>query len=122
MTNATTRGASGTAALWRCTPSSGRLRALAADRERRHPGVGERRLSGCEARERHAVGRAADVVEPEAVAERDRARLAPCSPQMPIFSPGLRAAAALDGDPHQVADAFLVEHLEGIALQDPCSR
>ena len=31
----------------------------------------------------------------------------------------MRAAAALDADPHQVADALLVEHLERVALEDP---
>src|SRR5438046_3913241 len=31
----------------------------------------------------------------------------------------LLAAAALDRDPHQVADAVLVEHLERVALEHP---
>ena len=30
----------------------------------------------------------------------------------------LRAAAALDGDPHEVADAVLVDHLERVPLED----
>ena len=32
---------------------------------------------------------------------------------------GLDAAPALDGDPHEVADPVLVEHLERVPLQDP---
>ena len=43
---------------------------------RARAGLGQRGLRRGEARERHAERRAADVVEPELVAERDRARLA----------------------------------------------
>ena len=49
---------------------------LAADRDRNRALLGERGLGGREAGERHAVGRAADVVDAEPVAERDRLRLA----------------------------------------------
>ena len=52
------------------------LKGVTADGDRDHPCLGERGLRRCESGERHAVGRAADVVEPELVAERDRARLA----------------------------------------------
>ena len=49
---------------------------LAADRDGRDARLGEGGLRRREAGERDAVGRAAHVVEPELVAERDRARVA----------------------------------------------
>ena len=52
------------------------------------------------------------------MAERDRARLAAVLAADPHLELGLAAAAALDRDPHQVADAVLVEHLERVALED----
>ena len=95
--------------------STGRL---AADRDRGDAGVGERRLRGREPRERDAVRRARDVVEPEPVAERDRARLAAVLAADPELDARLRASPALDADPHEVADAVLVDHLERVALED----
>src|ERR1044072_403611 len=72
----------------------------------------QRGLRGGEARDRDAVGRAADVVEAEAGAERDRVRLAPVPPAEAELEVVLAAAATLDCDPHQVADTALVERLE----------
>src|SRR5581483_7263770 len=78
----------------------------------------ERGLGGGEPRERHAVRRAGDVVEAEPVAERDRARLAAVLAADTELELAPRRAAALDGDPHQAADAVLVEDLERVPLED----
>ena len=53
------------------------------------------------------------------MAERDRARLAAVLAADPELDLGLRGPPALDRDPHQVADAVLVEHLERVPLEDP---
>ena len=79
----------------------------------------ERRLRGSEPRERDAIGRARDVVEPEPVTEGDRVRLAAVLTADPEFDRRLRTPPALDGDPHELADALLVDHLERVPLEDP---
>src|SRR5439155_13300158 len=84
----------------------------------RGAGLGERGLRRGEARERNAVRRAADVVQPEVVAEDDRLRLAPVLAADAELQRLLDAAAALDRDAHQISDAALVERLERIALED----
>jgi len=53
------------------------------------------------------------------VAEGDRARLAAVLAADPQLDPGLRAPPPLDRDPHQLADALDVEHLERVLLEDP---
>ena len=70
-----------------------------------------------EARERDAVRGAAHVVEADLVAELDRARLAAVLAADAELDVRLRLAAALDADAHEVADAFLVEHLERVPLE-----
>src|SRR6187455_806666 len=80
-------------------------RGSAADRDRRDALVGERRLRGSEAGERHPVGRARDVVEPDLVAD-------------PELELRVDATPAFHGDPHQVADTLSVEHLERVPLED----
>src|SRR4051812_45884115 len=92
-------------------------RTLAAGDGCLDPGFDERRLRRCEARERHAVRRAGDIVEPDPVAERDRARLAAVLAADPELDLLFRTTAALDRDPHQVADSVLVQHLERVALE-----
>src|SRR5262249_34288522 len=62
--------------------------------------------------------RAADVVEPELVAERDRLRLPAVLAADPGLQAGLRRSAALDADAHQLADTVHVERLEGVVLED----
>src|SRR5579862_1485541 len=74
-------------------------------------------LRGGEPGERHAKRRAGDIVEPEPVAERDRARLAAVLAADAELERRLFRPAALDRDPHQPADALLVEHLERVALE-----
>ena len=97
---------------------SRRSASSAADRDGGDARLGERRLRRGEPRERHAVRRAGDVVEPEPVAERDRARLAAVLAADPELDARLRASPALDRDPHEVADPVLVEHLERVPLED----
>ena len=52
------------------------------------------------------------------MAERDRLRLAAVLAADAELEVVADAAAALDGDPHQVADAVLVDRLERVALED----
>src|SRR5437870_8590485 len=80
-------------------------------------GSSERGLRGREAREWDAVRRARHVVQAELVAERDALRLASVLAADAELELGLRAAAALDRDPHQVADAADVERLERVLLE-----
>src|SRR4029077_16219373 len=89
-------------------PPRGSLTGLPAGCDGLDPGLLQRRLGRREARERHAVRRAADVVEPQAVAEGDRVRLAAVLAADAELQVLLGAAAALDRDPHQVADAVLL--------------
>src|SRR5215210_7480043 len=98
-------------------PRRGSLNGSAAGDDGVDPRLRQRGLCRSEARERHAVGRAADVVEPEPVAERDRLRLAAVLAADAELEVLLDAAPALDGDAHQVADAVLVEELERVALE-----
>src|SRR5690242_18871468 len=64
----------------------------------------QRRLRRRKPRERHPVGRAGDVVEPELVAEGDRALLAAVLTADPDLQSGVGASSPLDPDPHQTAD------------------
>ena len=112
------RGRAGSRAASRSTRSSTATQPPAATYEPAPDSV-ERGLRRGEPGERHAERRAADVVEPELVAERDRARLAAVLAADAELELGLRAAAALDGDAHQVADAVDVDRLERVALEDP---
>src|SRR5205823_449327 len=66
--------------------------------------------------DRYAERRARHVVEPEPIAEGNRARLAAVLTADTDLQCRLDAPPALDRDPHQLADAVLVEHLERIAL------
>src|SRR4051794_33360844 len=63
----------------------------------------QRRLRCREPSERDAIRRAADVVEPEPVAERDGLRLAAVLAADAHLDVGLRRPPAFDADPHQVA-------------------
>src|SRR5712691_3421189 len=76
----------------------------------------QRSLGGSEPRDRHAIRRAADVVEPELVAELHGGTVAPMLAADADLDVRLRAPPPLDADPHQVADAALVERLERIVL------
>src|SRR5262249_42674801 len=90
----------------------------AGGRVLRLPGLLERRLGGGEAGERDAVRRARDVVEGELVAERDGGRRAAVLAPDGELGAVLRLPAALDRDPHELADSIAVERLERVARED----
>ena len=56
------------------------------------------------------------------MAEGDRLRLAAVLAADAELEVGTHAAAALDGELHQVADALLVDRLERVALEHALSR
>src|SRR5262249_37371211 len=95
---------------------SSERRPSAADRAALDARLGDGRWGGGGPRERHAVRRAAHIVEPQPVAEGDRARLAAVLPADTRLQRRLLPAPALDRDPHQLAHAPLVDRLERIAL------
>src|SRR5207244_5810348 len=66
--------------------------------------LAQHRLRRCETRKRHAVRRAAHVVQTELVAELDGLRLAAVLAANAELDVGLRRAPALDADPHHVSD------------------
>src|SRR5437588_3501978 len=113
----TWRAGSGAHAISRRLPDSSR--SAAGGDVRARACFLERRLRGGEACERDPERRARHVVEAELVAERDRARLAAVLAADTELELRLRAPPPLDGDPHQVADAVDVDHLERIALEHP---
>src|SRR4051812_178094 len=77
----------------------------------------QRSLRRREAGERDPVRRAADVIEPDPVAELDRRRLAAVLAADAELDVRLRLPPPLHRDPHQVSDTFGVEHLERVALE-----
>ena len=76
-------------------------------------------LRGGQAGDRHPVGRARDIIEPDLWQKAIEAGSPPCSPQMPSFSPGRVGAAALGGDAHELADPGHVEGDKRVVLEDP---
>ena len=78
--------------------------------------LAERRLRRREAGDRHAEGRAGDVVEPSLLAEGDRGRIAAVLAADAELDVRARRAAALGGDADQFADAVLVERDERVVL------
>src|SRR5689334_10582436 len=82
-----------------------------------HPG-GERRLGGGQPGHRHAVGRGADVVQPDLVEEVHRSGVAAVLAADPELEVLARLAAALDADLDQIADALHVGRRERILLED----
>ena len=71
-------------------------------------------LRGGQAGDGNAERRAGHIVHADAVAELDGARLATVLAADADFQFRIRLAAALDGNLHQLANAFLVEDGEGI--------
>src|SRR5579862_412552 len=89
-------------------PSSRRARLLA----------GQRRMRRGEARDRHPVRRAADVIQPHLGAELHRGGVAAMLAADAELNAGPRLAAALAADADQLAHAFLVDGDERVALDD----
>ena len=77
----------------------------------------ERGARGREARGGDAERRAAHVVEPDAVEERHRARIAAVLAADAELEAGLDRAAALDPERDELADALLVDRLERVLLE-----
>src|SRR5258708_19680436 len=69
-------------------------------------GLAERGLRGGQPRDRHAVGRARDVVEADLVAERDGSGIAAMLATDPDLDIGAGLAAAHDADLHELTGPF----------------
>src|SRR5690606_29440373 len=67
--------------------------------------------------DRHAVRRAAHVVQASAVAELDARRLAAVLTTDTNLEVGASAAATLGTELDQLANTVLIQHLEGVVLQ-----
>src|SRR4051794_1949716 len=80
--------------------------------------VVEHGLRGGHARDRHAVRRAADVVESSHVEEGDRLRVAAVLAADAQLELRLRLAAGPGGEPDEPADAGLVDRLERAPVHD----
>src|ERR1700687_2112844 len=81
-------------------------------------GLAECSLRRGQPRDRHAVGRARDVVQSDLVAERDRSRIAAMLAADPDLDVRAGLAAAGDADLHQLADAVAIDRDEGVDLED----
>uniref|UniRef100_A0A0N4ZZV7 Carbamoyl-phosphate synthase (glutamine-hydrolyzing) n=1 Tax=Parastrongyloides trichosuri TaxID=131310 RepID=A0A0N4ZZV7_PARTI len=79
---------------------------------------GQRRLRRRQTGDRHAVGRAGDVVQPHLFAEGDGRRVAAMFAADAHLHARLGRATALLGDADQVAHAVLVQTDEGVVLED----
>src|SRR4051794_31286337 len=77
-------------------------------------GLAERGLRRGEPRDRHAVGRAGDVIQPDLMAERHRGRIAAVFAADADLEVCPRLAAALDADLDQFADAVAIDRDERI--------
>ncbi len=99
-------------------PPEPRLSPAAPEAVLRGPGGADRRLRRGDPGDRHAVGRAGDVVDPRVVQELDRVGSPPCSPQTPSFDSGrvLRTSQARPSD--QLPDTGRVEGLKRRAVED----
>src|ERR1700730_13315382 len=82
----------------------------------------ERCLGGGKPRDRHAEGRARDVIESDLVAEGDRGGGGGVLAAKAEFDVGARFAPALDRDAHQFAHTVAVEGNERIDFEDALAR
>src|SRR5690349_18311363 len=81
-------------------------------------GLAERGLRGGKPRDRHAEGRAGNIIEPELMAEADRGGIPAMLAADAELQRAARFSSALDADAHHLADAFLVDGDERIAGKD----
>src|SRR5687768_17471457 len=79
--------------------------------------LGQRGLRGGEARDGHAIGRAAHVVEPQLMAELYRIRIAAVLAANAELDVGTGLPAEGDGGLHQLADAGDIERGERVLLE-----
>src|SRR5882757_9597314 len=91
-----------------------RLRRLRLARHR----LAERRLRRSQPRDRHAIGRARDVIEPDLVTERDGSRIAAVLAANPDLEIGTRLAAARNADLDEFADAVAIDRDERIDFEN----
>src|SRR3989442_4744782 len=86
---------------------------------RRRPAcfLGQLRLGGGEAGDRHPIGRARHVIEPDLAAEMDRGRVAAMLAADAELEAGPGGAAALGGDPDHLADPGRVEGHERVVRE-----
>ena len=75
-------------------------------------------LCSGETRGQHAKWRTGDVIHAHFVAELDRGRVAAVLSTNSDFKAGSSFAAAFDSDLHQFPDTFLINHREGVLLED----
>src|SRR5439155_6343328 len=80
--------------------------------------LAQRRLRRGEPCDRHAIGRARDVVEPDLVAERHRCGIAAMLAANADLEIGPRLAAADDTDLHEFTDTVAIDRDERIDLED----
>src|SRR5690242_4046772 len=80
--------------------------------------LADRGLRRGETGDRHAIGRARDIVEADLVAERDGGGIAAMLAADSNLESGPRLAPALHADLDELADAVLVERDERINLED----
>jgi hypothetical protein len=71
--------------------------------------LSNRRLRGGEPRDRHAEGRAGDIVQSDFVTEGDRGRIAPVLSANAKLEFGACLAPAFGRDPNEFADAIAVD-------------
>src|SRR5260370_29255832 len=82
-------------------------------------GFAERGLRGGQPRDRHAVGRARDVVEANLVAKSDGSGIAAMLATDPDLDIGAGLSAPHDADLHQLTHAVAVARDEGVDPQNP---
>src|SRR5882672_11648145 len=81
-------------------------------------GLAERGLRRSQPRDRHAVGRARHIIQPDLVAERHRSRIAAMLAANADLEAGAGLASAHDADLHEFADAVTIDRDERIDLED----
>src|SRR5262245_55403521 len=87
-------------------------------RRRRADLICQRRVSGGQQRDRHAVRRTAHVIQPDLVAEDHRFGVAAVLAADADLQIGARRASVLDADFEKLPHAFLIERLEWVVGED----
>src|SRR6266542_4434460 len=80
--------------------------------------VGQRRMSGGQQRDRHAVRRTAHVIQPDLVAEDHLFGVAAVLAADADLQIGARRASVLDADFEELPHAFLIERLKRVVGED----
>src|ERR1700712_992433 len=96
------------------TPSGAERNSLRLARD----ALAEGSLRGGEPRDRNAIGRAGDIIQPALVAERHRGGIAAVFAANADLEARAGLASARHADLHQLADAVAIDRDEGIDLQN----